>query len=324
MADSDKQNNKMIMGMFPSRLDLAIALVAVVMALYHLINVYYSVVGTIEHRMIHLGLALTLVFLGALKAKRGRWFWWLLIVATLAVVTYLWLNLERLLFNIGFPTPPDVVVGFAVVFIVFTACYASFGFILPLMACLLLAYGFWGYLLGGPILSVNEIITTVDLTFGSYDLWGSILVISANVIFLFILFGGMLAALGANDFPGAGQGGGALFPLRPGHDRGDLLGPDGHDHRPGHPQHRGHRSVHHPPNEAGGLPAGGGGQRGGGGLGRGPDHAPHHGRRGLCHGRPAGVPYADIISSAAIPAVLYFISVGFFVHFSALKNRVAP
>ena len=37
-----------------------------------------------------------------------------------------------------------------------------------------------------------------------------------------------------------------------------------------------------------------------------------------------GVPYADIIASAAIPATLYFISVGFFVHFSALKSRVAP
>ncbi|MCB2192199.1 MAG: hypothetical protein KQI62_11575, partial [Deltaproteobacteria bacterium] len=181
MAQSTQDNGRLIWGMFPTRLDLAMTLVAVAMGLYHLINVYYSVVGTIEHRMIHLTFALTLVFLGAAKARRGRWFWWLLIAATLAAVAYLWLNLERLLFNMGFPTPPDVVVGFLVLFIVFTACYASFGFILPLMACLLLAYGFWGYLLGGPILSVNEIITTVDLTFGSYDLWGSILVISANV-----------------------------------------------------------------------------------------------------------------------------------------------
>ena len=189
MAQAEQNSGGLILGMFPSRLDLAMTLVAVFMGLYHLINVYYSVVGTIEHRMIHLTFALTLVFLGAVKAKRARWFWWLLIVATLAVVAYLWLNLERLLFNMGFPTTPDVVVGFLVLAIVFIACYASFGAILPIMACLLLAYGFWGHLLGGPILSVEEIITTVDLTFGSYDLWGSILVISANVIFLFILFG---------------------------------------------------------------------------------------------------------------------------------------
>jgi TRAP transporter 4TM/12TM fusion protein len=325
MAGGDKQNNKMILGMFPSRLDLATALVAVAMALYHLINVYYSVVGTIEHRMIHLGFALTLVFLGALKAKRGRWFWWLLIAATLAVVTYLWLNLERLLFNIGFPTPPDVVVGFAVLFIVFTACYASFGFILPLMACLLLAYGFWGYLLGGPILSVNEIITTVDLTFGSYDLWGSILVISANIIFLFILFGGMLAALGANDFflelgkvvGRYSRSGPAMTAVI----SSALMGMTTGQATPNIAVTGAFtiplmKRVGYRPEMAASVEAA---ASGGAQI-----MPPIMGAGAFVMADLLGVPYADIITSAAIPAVLYFVSVGFFVHFAALRNRVAP
>jgi len=326
MAEAGRENDKLILGMFPSRLDLAMVLVAVAMSLYHLANVYYSVVGTIEHRMIHLVFALTLVFLGAVKAaKRAPWFWWLLIAATLAVVGYLWFNLERLLFNMGFPTPLDVAVGFLVLFIVFTACYASFGVILPSMACLLLAYGFWGHLLGGPILSVNEIITTVDLTFGSYDLWGSILVISANVIFLFILFGGMLAALGANDFflelgkvvGRYSRSGPAMTAVI----SSALMGMTTGQATPNIAVTGAFtiplmKRVGYRPEVAASVEAA---ASGGAQI-----MPPIMGAGAFVMADLLGVPYADIISSAAIPAILYSISVGFFVHFSALKSRVAP
>lgn len=201
----------------------------------------------------------------------------------------------------------------------------SFGFILPSMACILLAYGFFAHHLGGPELSLEEIITTVDLTFGSYDLWGTILIISANVIFLFILFGGMLAGLGANDFflelgkvvgrysrsgpamtavisscmmgmttgqatPNIAVTGTFTIPLM--------------------------KRVGYRPEIAASIEAA---ASGGGQI-----MPPIMGAGAFVMADFLGVPYADIIVTATIPAILYFISVAFFVHFHAVKSGVQP
>ncbi|MCB2225603.1 MAG: TRAP transporter fused permease subunit [Desulfarculaceae bacterium] len=314
--------------LFPTWWDAALALVSVAMALYHLINVYWSVVGTIEHRMIHLVFALVLIFLGAAKTakqSKGRWFWWLMIAASVGVVAYLWVNLERLLFNVGFPTTLDVVVGFTVLFIVFAACWRSFGWILPAMACLLLSYGFFGYLLGGPELGVGELITTVDLTFGSYDLWGTILIISANVIFLFIFFGGMLGALGANDFflelgkvvGRYSRSGPAMTAVI----SSALMGTTTGQATPNIAVTGAFtiplmKRVGYKPEVAASVEAA---ASGGAQI-----MPPIMGAGAFVMADLLGVPYADIITAAAIPAGLYFVSVAFFVHFAALKLKVAP
>ena len=52
------------------KIDWAIAIVAVSMGVYHMANCYYSIVGTIQHRMIHLAFALTLIFLAAIKTRK--------------------------------------------------------------------------------------------------------------------------------------------------------------------------------------------------------------------------------------------------------------
>jgi TRAP transporter 4TM/12TM fusion protein len=304
-------------------LNIAIAATALLMALYHMGNVYFSLVGTIQHRMIHLVFALVLILLSAAKDGKRSWPYLLLTVATLLTVGYLWINLEQLLFNQGFPRTPDVVVGFAVLFIVLLACWRSFGYILPLMALLLLGYGFVGHYFGGPILSVGEVITTVDLTFGSYDLWGSILIISANIIFLFVLFGGMLGGLGANGF---------FLEL------GKLVG---HHSRSGPAMTAvvasalmGTTTGQATPNIAvtgaftiplmkrvGYRPAvaasveaaaSGGAQI----------MPPIMGAGAFVMADLLGTTYGEIILAATLPALLYFFSAGLFVHFHALKSNI--
>ena len=47
---------------FEKVVDVAIVLVGIAMAIYHLIYTQYMVVGPIPHQNIHLGLALILVF----------------------------------------------------------------------------------------------------------------------------------------------------------------------------------------------------------------------------------------------------------------------
>src|SRR5690606_11096933 len=77
-------------------------------------------------------------------------------------------------------------------------------------------------------------------------------------------------------------------PGRPRQDGGVRQRADGHHLGRSGGQRSHHRHLHHPPHEAGGLPAGGGGRGGGSGIHRGRVHAAHHGSRGLHHGRILG------------------------------------
>ncbi len=304
-------------------LDIAIAAVAFAMALYHLANVYVSLVGTIQHRMIHLLFALVLIFLTAARSGKRLWPYLLLLAGSLGSVGYLWVNLERLLFNQGFPQGLDVGVGFAILLIVLVACWRSFGYILPLMALLLLAYGFWGSHLGGPILSVDEVITTVALTFGSYDLWGTILIISANIIFLFVLFGGMLGGLGANDFflelgklvGRHSRSGPAMTAVV----ASALMGTTTGQATPNIAVTGAFtiplmKRVGYKPAVAASVEAA---ASGGAQI-----MPPIMGAGAFVMADLLGTTYAKIILSAALPALLYFFSVGLFVHFHALKSNL--
>jgi len=305
-------------------LNISITATAVILALYHMANVYFSIVGTIQHRMIHLVLALVLIFLSAAKEGKRSWPYLLLTLAALFTVGYLWVNLEQLLFNQGFPQTLDVMAGFAILFIVLVACWRSFGYILPLMALLLLMYGFLGQYLGGPILSVGEVITTVALTFGSYDLWGNILIISANIIFMFVLFGGMLGGLGANDFflelgklvGHRSRSGPAMTAVV----ASALMGTTTGQATPNIAvtgaftiplmKRVGYRPAVAASVEAA---ASGGAQI----------MPPIMGAGAFVMADLLGTTYGEIILAATLPALLYFFSVGLFVHFQALKSNVA-
>ncbi|MBC8337357.1 MAG: TRAP transporter fused permease subunit [Alphaproteobacteria bacterium] len=171
------------------------------MSTYHLVNSYYFMVGSIEHKMIHLSFAIALVFLAAaMDDTRRSWLYVAAIVVGLLSILYLKINLERLFENIGFPEFPDLIAAALILGVVLWACVVAFGWILPLVAASLFVYGLTAHYMGGPILSLKEIISTVALTFGSYDMWGKILDISANTIFLFVLYGGMYQGVRATKF----------------------------------------------------------------------------------------------------------------------------
>jgi len=181
----------------------AIAFVAIGMALYELLNCYVFMVSTIEHRMVFLGFSLTLIFLTAVNDSKkypAILLYIFLTLLALSTIFYLWFNIERLLFRMSFAGTTDIIAGLLILALVFTACYLSFGIMLPIIVMVLLVYGLLSHYVGGPELSLTELITTVALTFGSYDLWGKILIIAANVIFLFVFFGAMLQALGVSEF----------------------------------------------------------------------------------------------------------------------------
>jgi TRAP-type uncharacterized transport system fused permease subunit len=81
-----------------------------------------------------------------------------------------------------------------------------------------------------------------------------------------------------------------------------------HHQRQLHRQRGDHRHLHHPADEAGGLPARPGRRGGGVQLGQRPDHAAGDGRGGLPDGRVRGHPVLEVIKHAFLPAIISYIA----------------
>ena len=136
------------------KIDIFIAIAAACMSAYHLANCYIYILGSIDHVMVHLAFAFVIIFLVTAKDAANdisRQLSILLIFLSLGALVYLHSNMERLLWNIGFPLPVEVVVGYTILFIVLWACKISFGLALPLVAVGFVLYGFFAHYLGGPI-----------------------------------------------------------------------------------------------------------------------------------------------------------------------------
>ena len=302
-----------------------IAVTALCMVIYHLANCYFNIFGTLEHRMIHLGFAITLVSMTAHQLKGKPLIRAVLIFTTLICLIYLKYNLQRLLLDIGFPLTRDMIISFAILVVVFIGAWLSFGPILPLMVIILMCYGYFGHYIGGPILSIEEIMSTVCLTFGGYDLWGTILIISANVIFLFVFYGHMLQHLRATDsFMEVGKligrytrSGAAMTGVISSFFMGMTTG----QATPNIAvtgaftiplmKRVGYKAEVAASIEAA---ASGGGQI----------MPPIMGAGAFVMAELLSVPYSKIIMVALIPGILYFFAVAMFVHFQAIKSNVTP
>ncbi len=175
------------------------------MVLYHLITTQYVFQGAIEHQNIHLGFALILVFLGTMMATRRRGIRLAvlgLLLVGIFVTGYIKIRYEHLEWVTGFPDPIDCVVGILLVIIVIEAARQAFGPVLPVLALVFIAYFFFGHLIPEPF-SHGYFAPEVVLSWlgiGLAGIFGLILGVSANMVFLFVVFGGLIQALGAHHF----------------------------------------------------------------------------------------------------------------------------
>lgn len=190
-------------GKWPKILDSAIVVTGCAMAFYHLFSTQYLFQSTIEHQVFHLGFALALVFMTSLKTLKRRRLWPLvatLLLAGLVVVTYMKALYPHLEMNVGTPNTVDMVIGVILIIVVVEAARQAWGPILPIIASIFVLYFFLGHLLpeatglswGG--LPVPTIISVLGIGFtGTIGLF---LGVSANFIFLFLIFGGLMEVIG--------------------------------------------------------------------------------------------------------------------------------
>ena len=172
---------------------------ALAMAAYHLLYTQWMVIGPIEHQNLHYMLALVLVFLWSFsraKSLPGKITTVVLIVLSVYATAYIFLNFNELqeerapMLDL---TTQDLLVGGLLVVLGLEASRRSFGWAFPIVACCFIGYAIWGHMLPGPLaspkLDMDELLVSYGLGL-SGGIYGQVLGISANYIFLFVLFGG--------------------------------------------------------------------------------------------------------------------------------------
>lgn len=311
-------------------LDVSITVVAVAMAIYHLISTQYLLHSSYEHQITHLGFALVIVFLLGLRATSKRWSLILtsvLLLFSLVTTTYMKVFFWELQWRSGFPTIPDMIIGVLLLITVIEAIRRSYGLALPILIIIGLIYTFIGYFLPPPFYHTAGTPARVlsTLTTGFAGIYGSLLGSSADIIFLFILFGGVLQSSRAIDFfrqianlaarkmkGGAGetavissalvgtvQGSGLANVMMTGCFTIPLM-----------------KGVGYTPEQAGAIEAAA--SAGGQIL------PPVMGVAAFLMAAITGIPYAKIAAAAVIPALLYFLSCGIYVELQARKMDFKP
>jgi TRAP transporter 4TM/12TM fusion protein len=181
---------------------LAFAL-AVFLAVFHMFLTQSAAVQSLMVQNVHLGVSVALIGLTAATAGGTRKMAWGIGIAALglAIMAYIWLEFETLIRAQGFPRPHDVAIGVLLIAVVFEATRQRWGLVLPVLASITLAYYLLGHHLppawGAPMTPLPTAIS--NLSIGLYSgTFGTFMAISANDVFLFMLFGGLLETLDGN------------------------------------------------------------------------------------------------------------------------------
>ena len=184
-----------------------ILVVALVLAAFQLYTAGVSMLTAWIQRDIHIVLIIILVFLIYPITKKGERekatiFDWLLILLALASGAYIILNYQAIVLRLGIPTTTDIAFGIIMIFLILEASRRSTGWVLVIIAGVLLLYTFIGPwipgILGHKGYSLSRVVSQMYLT--TEGIFGTPLGVSASYIFLFVFLTSMLEKIGMGDF----------------------------------------------------------------------------------------------------------------------------
>lgn len=168
-------------------------------------------------RAVHFAFAISLVFLCNpmfKKAKKSPILSYLgrtdrhiavdLILAGVAAACalYIVLDYQGISMRQGIPIPRDMVIGTLLTILLLESARRSLGLTLPIVAICFILYSFFAsnmpYALSFKSVSVSKFIS--KMTMSTQGIYGVPLNVSANIVFLFVLFGAMLNTAGAGKY----------------------------------------------------------------------------------------------------------------------------
>ena len=199
---------------------------AIIVTLYHLVfasGLYMP--ETLKHRSIHVGMILILAFMlypATKKASRKviAWYDYLLIAASAAVPIYMCMDYVNIINRAGKPNMMDVVVGTVLTIIVLEATRRVCGMALPIISIIFMIYSLMGTKQGLIPIDIPGIFLHRGYTWqklmshffsNTEGIYGSSVNVASTYIFLFIAFGEVMNKCGMgqffNDFANAIAGG---------------------------------------------------------------------------------------------------------------------
>lgn len=304
---------------------LIITIVAVSLSLFQLYTAGFGVLTPVLQRVTHLTFVLVLVFLLFSTTKKAR-FWWLdAIFLTGAVVTgiYMWLTYQTLVFRAGDPTTLDMIMGAATIVLVLEVTRRTTGWPLVIIAVMALVYARYGPYFPGILshkaYSFERIISQLYLSMEG--IWGVTLGVAATMVALFVLFGAFLEATGGGKMfidlafaiAGRSTGGPAKVAVVSSGLMGTISGsPVANVVTTGTFTIPLMKRLGYDPHVAGAIEAV---ASSGGAI-----MPPIMGAGAFVMSEMTGIPYSKICIAAAIPAVLYYLSLFLAVHFEAKRK----
>lgn len=308
---------------------------AVVASLFHIgVNtVEFLVMPAIFRNAIHLGFVLVMAFLlypwSKRDPERGMGIDLLLCILAVAVTVYILLFQQELhLERNSVPIMRDYIFAAIALVILLIGTWRAAGWIIPVLSLLFLSYAlFLGKFIPGTFhyrsVSLGRLLYRMYLT--DEGIFGTICTISSTYVFLFILFGAFLLNSGAGEFiirlaqalAGRRIGGPAKIAVVSSGFMGSVSGSAvANAVSTGSMTIPLMKRLGFSPAFAGGVEAAAstGGQL----------MPPIMGAGAFIMAQWTGIAYLKIIAVATIPAIMYFLTVGFYVHIEAIKLGLKP
>jgi TRAP transporter 4TM/12TM fusion protein len=178
---------------------LAIIVVAVAMALYHMWAIAFGSPEAFYFRGTHLMFAMVLVFLihrwsGAIEGTPSA-LDYLLLVLSVTPIVYLFVNYEYFvtrIFYIDDLTPTDMIMGVIMTVMVLEGTRRVIGWSLPITAIIFLIYGLFVAKLE-PMRMIDQLYMTTE------GIFGIPLAVSASYVLIFVLFGSFMERTGTGQ-----------------------------------------------------------------------------------------------------------------------------
>ena len=184
----------------------AVAWLGAAYVLAHLLVLNIHPIDPWVFRTFHvtIGSVIGFAIYSATRGARGAvpWYDWAMMAARVAILAYITINLDDLLFRAGvLPTFWDMVVGLAGTLLVLELTRRAAGLALPILAMVFIAYSFAGPWMPG-VLHHNGIPadTFFSYIYSMQGVFGITTDVSATYIILFVTFACFLNASKAGDF----------------------------------------------------------------------------------------------------------------------------
>src|SRR5690625_463872 len=310
---------------------IAAGVVFVLLLGFSLFQLYTGAFGQYTayiQRTVHLGFALTLVFLlfPARKSKVKNsvpWYDIVLILLAIVVCGYWPLYYETLVQHVGTISDTQLIIGGLAILLVLEAARRAVGLPITIIAACFLLYAYFGPYMPGMFahrgLTLHQLVDSMFFT--TEGILGTPLQVSSTYIFLFLLFGAFLVQTGVGNYfndlaitiAGKRVGGPAKVAIFSSALQGTISGSSvANTVTSGSYTIPMMKRLGYHRNFAGAVEAAAstGGQI----------MPPIMGAAAFLMIEFAGVPYWDIAKAALIPAILYFSGIWIMTHFEAKKQ----